>query len=150
MGKRTESLYPHAKDVADRLADRLGNQKLVLSAGVILLSKIKGEDREVACQEAKGDATEQLDLYAERAALLEAKEWIFEMRFTAARTGEREARTLFDDLMEILDKGLNARIRREPSNQTEEASSDRRLARSKKDRALSRQSTPPQKLAGSG
>lgn len=34
MGKRTESLYPKAKETADRLADRLGNLKLALSAGM--------------------------------------------------------------------------------------------------------------------
>ena len=59
MGTRTSDLTEVAKKVAEKLRLRVGSLKLVLSAGVIALSKLSADERENMIDEANGPGAEQ-------------------------------------------------------------------------------------------
>lgn len=61
MGTRTNDLTEFAKPVADYLYKRIGSLKVVLSAGVIALSKLSPDEREKIIAEANGLGLESLD-----------------------------------------------------------------------------------------
>lgn len=60
MGTRTNDLTEFAKPVADHLYKRIGSLKIVLSAGVIALSKLSPDEREKMISEATGFGLEPL------------------------------------------------------------------------------------------
>lgn len=65
MAKRTKMLLTeHAQPLAEQL-ERLYSLKSILSAGVVVLSKLSPEDREKAVAEANGVAGEKLDIYSD-------------------------------------------------------------------------------------
>lgn len=61
MATRTNDLTEFAKPVADYLYKRIGSLKLVLSAGVIALSKLSPDEREKMIAEANGLGLDNLD-----------------------------------------------------------------------------------------
>jgi hypothetical protein len=58
---RSDWLTEHAKLICDDLAKRTGSLKIVLSAGVIALSKLSAEEREKMIAEANGLGLEPLN-----------------------------------------------------------------------------------------
>jgi len=60
MATRTNDLTEFAKPIADLLYKKMGSLKIVLSAGVIALSKLSAEQREQMIAEANGLGLETL------------------------------------------------------------------------------------------
>jgi hypothetical protein len=58
---RSDWLTEYAKPICDDLAKRTGSLKIVLSAGVIALSKLSAEEREKMIAEANGLVQEYLN-----------------------------------------------------------------------------------------
>lgn len=126
MATRTADLYPAATAVADRLTKRVGNQKLILSAGVIVLAMLEAEDREVALSLAMGESDQGLDLYAGRKALLAIQNELASMRLEDARSGGGQL--LLDDVLRYVEpliaNGLSSRVSRVHVQITESAAGD--------------------------
>jgi len=59
MGTRSNDLTEVSKNLAEKLRLRIGSLKLVLSAGVVALSKLTAEDREEMVAEAQGITAEK-------------------------------------------------------------------------------------------
>jgi len=111
MAKRTETLYPPATQIANQLVSEMGNQKLVLSAGVVSLSKLEAGDRQIACREARGAGNERLCPYSERDALLRLKDEIRDLLTFAKYNPPGEDQTIvLPKLLKIIEHGLTARV----------------------------------------
>lgn len=122
MATRADDLYPEATKMIHWLGKRVGNQKLLLSAGVIVLAKLTAEDREAACQEAMGETGLVMDLYSERKALERIWDKCSESRIVAHAAGNHDVEELSTSLLAMVESGLAMRfIPGKPLERTAEA-----------------------------
>jgi hypothetical protein len=141
MGTRTQDLTATAKPVADRLARRVGHLKVALSAGIIALDHLDSPDREAMIGMANEVREETIDLYAERRALLELRDFVRQRMMLIGDKIHPTAKPICDKVIELADRGIAEHCL---------VTDDHRLARSKKDLARSRESELPQTGDGTG